>query len=124
MPEPLDPQAFRDHDWSLEQFERRQEQEMFEGRNPMFETDIDRANRRIQELEDVKLSPIQKEIEANNIEMGRKLLAYDVMLAALKQIAKPRGVWSNDRETFYKNIIDETIRIAEEAIAKATGETP
>lgn len=52
-----------------------------------FETDITEANKRIQELEAVQLTPIQKEIEANNIEMGRKLLAYEVMLAALKEAA-------------------------------------
>lgn len=121
MPD-LDPQAFRDRDWSLEQFERRQEWVKLhgDGGTPMtFETDIDKANKRIQELEAVKSTPIQKEIEANNIEMGRKLLAYPIMLGALRHAAAVLAAGP----TFPDTERIAALRVVLDAIAKA-GKTP
>lgn len=41
------------------------------------------------------------------------------MLAALKEIAKGEGAFSRDQLTFASNVIENTKRIAEEAIKKA-----
>ena len=41
-----------------------------------------------------------------------------ILLDALKRIAKPEGAWNRDMEVYFKNIINNCIEIAEEAIKK------
>lgn len=60
---------------------------------------------------------------SNLLAKERLIAAAPDMLEALKEIAKGEGAYSRDHLVHASNVIENCIRLANAAIAKATGET-
>ena len=59
------------------------------------------------------------EAEANAERIVKAVNCHDELVEALKGIKEPTGTWSNDKVTYLQNVIDHTIELAQQALARA-----